>query len=66
MPCNKENQEISVLGRLFSLEILVVIMGAACLIFGIFTARPAQIIMGALILVVTLLLAYRWRRVRLK
>lgn len=63
---NKENQEISVVGRLFSLEALVLLMGAVSLIYGLATARPANIIIGVLVLVVALLLARIWRRGQLK
>ncbi|HEY5513696.1 MAG TPA: hypothetical protein VIK40_08640 [Geomonas sp.] len=63
---NKENQEISVVGRLFSLEALVLLMGAVSLIYGLATARLANIIIGVLVLVAALLLARIWRRGRLK
>lgn len=62
MPGNKQDQEISVLGRLFSLEVLILLMGVVSLIYGLVTARLANIIIGALILAVTVLLARRWRR----
>ena len=62
----KEHQEICVVGRLFSLEALIFLMGVVSLIYGLVTARTANIIIGALVLVVTLLLAGVWRRVRLK
>ena len=63
---NKENQEISVVGRLFSLEALVLLMGAVSLIYGLATARLANIIIGVLVLVAALLLARIWRRGQLK
>jgi hypothetical protein len=63
---NKENQEISVLGRLISLEALVFLMGMVSLVYGLVTARFWNIIIGALILVVAVLLARKWRRVQLK
>jgi hypothetical protein len=53
---NKENQEISVVGRLFSLEALVLLMGVVSLIYGLATAQLANILIGALVLAVTLLL----------
>jgi hypothetical protein len=53
---NKENQEISVVGRLFSLEALVLLMGVVSLIYGLVTAQLANILIGALVLAVTLLL----------
>ena len=66
MPGSKENQEISVLGRLLSLEALLFLMGVASLIYGLVTLRTANITIGALILVAALLLARRWRRVQPK
>ena len=63
---NKEHQEICVVGRLFSLEALVFLMGVVSLIYGLATARLANIIIGALILVVAVILARVWRRVQLK
>jgi Flp pilus assembly protein TadB len=62
---DKEHQEICVVGRLFSLEALVFLMGVVSLVYGLVTGRLANIIIGALILVVTALLARLWRRVQL-
>jgi hypothetical protein len=66
MQGNKENQEISVVGRLFSLEALILLMGVVSLIYGLITGQMTNIIIGALVLAVTLLLARAWRRSRLK
>ena len=63
---NKEHQEICVVGRLFSLEALVFVMGVVSLVYGLVTGRLASIIVGALVLVVAFLLARVWRRVQLK
>ena len=63
---NKEHQEICVVGRLFSLEALVFLMGVVSLVYGLATDRLANIIIGALILVATVLLARFWRRAQLK
>ena len=63
---NKEHQEICVVGRLFSLEALVFLMGVVSLIYGLVTARLANIVIGALVLVVAVLLARVWRRVQYK
>lgn len=62
----KEHQEICVVGRLFSLEALVFLMGVVSLIYGLAAARLANIIIGALVLVIAVLLARVWRRVQLK
>ena len=66
MRSDKENQEISVLGRLFSLEALVLLMGVVTLVYGLATARSAHILLGASVLAVALLLVRGWRRMRLK
>ena len=63
---NKEHQEICVVGRLFSLEALVFLMGVVSLVYGLAAARLANIIIGALVLVVAVLLARVWRRAQLK
>jgi len=62
----KEHQEICVVGRLFSLEALVFLMGVVSLIYGLAAARLANIVIGALVLVIAVLLARVWRRVQLK
>jgi hypothetical protein len=46
MTSEKEHQEICVVGRLFSLEALLVIMGAASLLYGLFTGRLASVGLG--------------------
>lgn len=63
---NKENQEISVVGRLLSLEALIFLMGVVSLIYGIFVVSIFNIMTGALIVVASLLLARRWRHMQLK
>lgn len=66
MQGNKENQEISVLGRLVSLEALVLLMGIVSLIYGLVTARLSNIIIGAAILVAGVILVRKWRRMQPK
>ena len=66
MQGNKENQEISVLGRLVSLEALVLLMGIVSLIYGLVTARLSNIIIGAVILAAGVILARKLRRVQPK
>jgi hypothetical protein len=63
---NKEHQEICVVGRLFSLEALVILMGVVSLVYGLVTGGLSNIIIGALILVVAVVLTRVWRRVQLK
>jgi LPXTG-motif cell wall-anchored protein len=62
----KENQEISVLGRLVSLEALVLLMGVASLIYGLATGSAVNIIIGALIVAAAILLFRKWRRLQPK
>lgn len=61
MPGNKEHQEICVVGRLFSLEALVVIMGVVSLVYGLITGKVISVIIGAAVLAATFALA-RWCR----
>ncbi len=46
----KENQEISVIGRLLSIEALLVVMGIACLVSGIVTGEAMQLFWGVMII----------------
>ncbi len=50
MDKDKEKQEISVLGRLFSLEALLVVMGLLSLISGIIVDDPTRILLGVIII----------------
>ncbi len=50
MDKDKEKQEISVLGRLFSLEALLIIMGLVSLISGIVRRNLTGLLLGLLIL----------------
>ncbi len=50
MDKDKEKQEISVLGRLFSLEALLVIMGLVSLVSGIVRRDTTGLLVGLLIL----------------
>ena len=56
---DKENLEISVVGRLLSLEALLFLMGVVSLIYGLATLQARSIVIGALVLVAALLLARR-------
>ena len=62
----KENQELSLLGRIISLEALILLMGVVSLIYGLVTAGILHIIIGALILVAEILLARKCRQMRPK
>jgi len=50
MDINKEKQELSVIGRLFSIEALLVIMGIVCLGSGIVTGEVMQLFWGVMII----------------
>ena len=62
MQGGKENQEISVVGRLLSLEALLFLMGVVSLVYGLFASEPLNIAIGALILVAAIILVRRCRR----
>ena len=47
---DKEKQEISVIGRLFSIEALLIIMGIACLVSGLVTGEAMQLFWGVMII----------------
>ena len=63
---NKEHQEICVVGRLFSLEALLVLMGVVSLVYGAVTARTANILAGLVVVAATILVARLVRRMRLQ
>jgi hypothetical protein len=50
MDKDKEKQEISVIGRLLSIETLLFLMGIASLVSGIVTGASIQLFWGGLIL----------------
>ncbi|GFO55907.1 hypothetical protein GMSM_29140 [Geomonas sp. Red276] len=66
MRSDKGNQEISVLGRLISLEALVFVMGIASLVYGLTTANTFNLIIGAAITIAAVILALKCRRMQLK
>src|ERR1700674_431025 len=47
---DKEKQEVSIIGRLFSIEALLVVMGLVCLVSGIMTGASIQLFWGAMII----------------
>ena len=58
MDKDKAKQEISVIGRLFSIETLLFLMGIASLVSGIITGEAIQLFWGGLILTGTVALHY--------
>ncbi|MBI2354117.1 MAG: hypothetical protein HYV06_03650 [Deltaproteobacteria bacterium] len=47
---NKERQEISLIGRILSMEALILLMGCLSLIYGVIKGEMMSIFWGALIL----------------
>ena len=64
MNSNKENQEISVVGRLLSLEVLLFLMGVVSLIYGLVAGALSNVAIGALILIAAVVFARKCRRGR--
>lgn len=58
MDKDKEKQEISIIGRLFSMHTLLVVMGIFCLASGIVTRELIQIFWGLMILAGSILLYF--------
>lgn len=52
----KQKQEISLIGRLFSMEALLIIMGLFSLISGLHTGQPTQMFWGGMILLGAIIL----------
>lgn len=50
MDSEKQKQEISLIGRLFSLEALLILMGVFCLVSGIATGEMTQVFWGVMII----------------
>jgi hypothetical protein len=56
MDKDKEREEISLIGRIFSLEALLVVMGLLSLIAGIIRVQRTQIILGAAVIACSMLI----------
>ncbi len=56
MDNNKEKQEISLIGRIFSLEALLLLMGILSILAGIIYGEMEKIFWGALIIIAAVLL----------
>ncbi len=50
MDKDKQRQEISLIGRIFSMESLIFLMGCLSLIYGIAEAKPMNLFWGVIIL----------------
>ncbi len=51
MSKDKEKQEISLIGRLFTVEVLIILMGIVSLVYGIVNGTEINIFWGVIILV---------------
>ena len=58
MDKEKEKQEISLIGRIFSLEALLIVMGLFSLLFGIIYMQGVQVILGSVIIIGSILLLF--------
>lgn len=64
MDSNKQRQEVSLIGRILSLEALLALMGLVDLVYGVINAEFLNIIIGVVILGGLALLMYRRRTTR--
>lgn len=58
MDKDKERQELSVIGRLFCLEALLLLMGLFSLVSGIYTGESIQLFWGGMIIVGAVILYF--------
>jgi hypothetical protein len=58
MDKEKERQEISLIGRIFSLEALLIVMGLLSLVSGIVRVQRTQIILGAAAIACSMLIFF--------
>lgn len=58
MDKEKEKQEISLIGRILSLEALLILMGLFSLLFGIIYMQGVQVILGSVIIIGSILLLF--------
>ncbi len=56
---DKQRQEISLIGRLLSLEVLLALMGLVDLVYGLINSELLNIVIGVVILSCLALLMYR-------
>jgi uncharacterized membrane protein len=59
MDMDKQRQEMSLIGRILSLEALLALMGLVDLVYGVINAELLNIFIGAVILGLLALLMYR-------
>jgi hypothetical protein len=58
MDKDKEREEISLIGRIFSLEALLVVMGLLSLISGIIRMESTQIILGVAVIACSMFILF--------
>ena len=63
MDKEKEKQEISLIGRIFSLEALLILMGLFSLLFGIIYMQGVQVILGLAIISASILLLFMRKKI---
>ena len=62
MDNDKQKQEVSLIGRLFSMEALLILMGLISLISGLRTSQPIQMFWGGMILAGAIVLHFVRKR----
>jgi hypothetical protein len=63
MDMDKEKEEISLIGRLFSLEALLILMGLLTLVSGIVYMQWVRVILGLVILSACIILLFMRKKV---
>jgi len=63
MDKEKEKQEISLIGRIFCLEALLILMGLFSLLFGIIYSQGVQVILGLVIISASILLLFMRKKI---
>lgn len=59
MDANKQREEVSLIGRILSLEALLLLMALVSLIYGVINAEVLNIVIGAGIILLILFLMHR-------
>jgi hypothetical protein len=62
MDINKQREEISLIGRILSMEALLLLMGIASLVYGLINSEIASIAVGAGLVALIFLLMHRRRK----
>jgi hypothetical protein len=62
MDINKQREEISLIGRILSMEALLFVMGIASLVYGLINSEILNIAVGAGLVALIFLLMHRRRK----